>query len=102
MKNNMFPSNYPIERIPKGYEQLTVSTTAVALTIPTGATRAVIKVDAQPVRLRNDGVDPTATVGYLLKADDTIELTSEGLTGAKFIRDGGTDGVLNIIYYGSQ
>ena len=102
MENNMFPSNYPIERIPKGHEQATISTTAAGLTIPTGATRAVIKVAAEAVRFRNDGVSPTAAVGYPLATDEVIELTSQGLEQAEFIRSGSTDAVLEVIYYGSQ
>lgn len=98
----MFPSNYPIERIPKGYQQLTVADEAIGLTVPAGATRAVIKVIAQPVRFRNDGTNPTTTVGYPLVATEVIELTSQGLSEAKFIRSTGSSATLEVLYYGSQ
>ena len=66
----MEAGTYKLERKPKGYQQLTVSTTAVALTVPVGATRAVVKVIAQPVRYRNDGTAPTSTVGFPLVANE--------------------------------
>lgn len=87
---------------PLGYEQLTVSTTAVPLaSVPADAIRAVIGVEAQPMRYRNDETNPTASVGFLAKADATIELHSyKAIKNFKAIRSDATDSVLNVIYYG--
>lgn len=87
-------------RKPVGYQQVTVSTTAIALTVPDGANRAVAVVEAQPLRYRDDSVDPTATVGMLLPAATIFNIESrEGLLAFKAIRSGGTDSVLSVSYY---
>lgn len=95
----MTSGTYQLERTPKGYEQVTVSTTAVALTVPSGATKAVVKVVAQPARFRDDGVAPTSAVGFLLAADDVLEIYGDSLRQASFIRSGGTNAVLEVLYY---
>lgn len=87
-------------RKPKGYQQITVSTTAVGLTVPEGAGRAVVVVEAQPLRYRDDGTDPTATVGMLCVAATRFDIESrEALLAFKAIRSGGTDSVLSVSYY---
>lgn len=87
---------------PAGYEQVTVSSTAVGLTPPAGASRAVCVVEAQPLRYREDGTDPTATVGFLAVATTVFELPSKtAIDNFKAIRDGGTDAVLSVNYYKS-
>lgn len=99
--------NFTLERKPLGYRQLTVSTDVVDLTdatggIPAGATRAVINVAAQDVRWRDDEGTPSSTVGVLQKADTHFELPSlQSINGFRAIRAGGTDGVLNILFYGA-
>lgn len=93
--------SYTAERKPKGFQSLTVSTTAVALTVPAGASRAVVKVIAQPVRFRDDGTDPTSSVGYSKVANDEFELVGPSMKDAKFIRSAGTDATLEVLYYGA-
>lgn len=93
--------DYPAGLKVKGYEQVTVSTTAVGLTVPAGTIRAVLVVEDQPLRFRLDGTNPTSTVGMLAKADKEIEIFSkEVLEAFKAIRDGGTDAVLSVHYFG--
>lgn len=89
------------ERKPLGYQQRTVSTTAVELTIPSGASRAFIRVSAQPIRYRDDGVNPTATVGMPKVANNEFELVGKSLHAARFIRTGGSDSILEVLYYGA-
>ena len=97
----MEAGTYKLERKPKGYQQLTVSTTAVGLTVPVGATRAVVKVIAQPVRYRDDGTAPTSAAGYPLVANETFEVDGISTLGAaKFIRSAASDATLEILYYG--
>ena len=96
------PSQFSLERAPKGYEQLTVSTAAVGLTLPSGATRAVVYVEAQPIRWRDDAVAPTSSVGVPAVATDAFELPSvQSINGFKAIRSGSTDATLNVVYYGA-
>jgi len=89
----------------KGYQQLSNATLAAstALTVPSGATVAVIQNNGtQPVRWRDDGAStaPTASTGQRLPAGETLTLDTgnAGLTAARFIReaDGAT---LDIQYY---
>ena len=86
---------------PMGYEQKTVSTTAVALTaIPAGASRAIVMVEAQPLRYREDGTAPTSSVGVLCVSATRFELESrQAIEGFKAIRSGGTDSVVSVLYY---
>ena len=85
---------------PSGYEQITVSTTAVGLTLPSNKVRmAVAVVEDQAIRYRDDGTDPTATVGTLLKADNSVAICGSALGHFKVIRDGASDAKLSVNYY---
>ena len=55
-----------------GYQQLTSIDTAASLAVPTGATLAVIAVEAQALRWRDDGTDPTAVVGMPMAVDTVM------------------------------
>ena len=46
-----------------GYRQITSLSSAAGLTPPQGATLALIVPETQNVRWRDDGTDPTASVG---------------------------------------
>ena len=46
-----------------GYQQITSLSAAASLTIPTGATMALITPETEGVRWRDDGTAPTASVG---------------------------------------
>jgi hypothetical protein len=90
---------------PCGYQKLTVSTTAVALTLPTASVGkgrkprfAMLKVETNPVRYRDDA-DPTATDGILMAIADPAFLYQGDLGTLKFIRQGGADGTLHVLYY---
>ena len=92
---------YPAGITPLGYQQLTVSSTALALTVPAGTQRVVIGVQAQPIRWRDDSTNPTTNVGMLQKADTFFELNGPlSIKKLKVIRAESTDAVLNIAYYG--
>jgi hypothetical protein len=79
-----------------GYQQITLSG-AASLTVPAGATSAVITAEAQAVRYRDDGVAPTATVGMPLAVGVPLQYTGP-LASVKFIQQ--TSGaILNILYY---
>lgn len=56
----------------KGFEQVTSMATATSLTAPAVATSATIQAETQDIRWRDDGTDPTATVGMLLAAGESM------------------------------
>lgn len=57
---------------PVGYQQISGAAAATALTVPEGATRALIDVEDNSVRWRDDGTNPTTTVGMLIAAADPL------------------------------
>lgn len=85
----------------KGYEQLTAAlSAAVGLTVPAGATMAIVQAEGAAVRWRADGTDPTASVGMLIAdGNEMLYSTSESaLAALRFIR--ATAGaILNVSYY---
>lgn len=87
---------------PIGFQKLSVSSTAVALTIPTTedgitARTAVIVVEDDAVRWRDDGVDPSASVGMLASSGSSFIYDAK-LGEIRFIRVTG-DAVVDIAYY---
>jgi hypothetical protein len=88
-----------------GYQQITDLTSAVGLTVPamdkTGLrqmpTIALITPLTGAVRWRDDGTNPSSTVGMPLAAGVTLQYDGN-LNGIKFINNGGT-AELNISYY---
>ena len=80
-----------------GYQQITDLSAATALTIPTGATTAVIVAEAQAVRYRDDGTSPTASVGQPVAVGVSVTYTGP-MSKVKFIEQ--TSGAkLNVLYY---
>lgn len=76
--------------------QLTVSTTALRLVASNYAgplpNRAIFTVEGASVRLRYDGVDPTADEGHKLDSGQTATLEgTQNIAAAKLIRDGSSD-----------
>jgi hypothetical protein len=102
----LFPSP---DATPLGYFQVLATplesaiTLAVACggTIPRGAQYALIQVETDGVRWRDDGVAPTATVGMLLlAADGPSGFVKSQFSSLSFIA--ASDGaILNIAVYGS-
>jgi hypothetical protein len=96
----MSQATYKAGQVPAGYQQLTVSTVVLRLTVPAGTVRAVIGIEAQPIRYRVDGNVPSSSVGFLVKADQTIEIEGNlAVKAFRVIRQSSTDAVLNVIYY---
>ena len=82
----------------KGFQQITVLTSSTALTVPAGARYAVIQCTGQPVRYRDDGTAPTATIGSrILTTSDGLWYTAK-LARLRFIEESAT-AVLNVSYY---
>ena len=86
----------------RGTEQLTVSSTSVALaSVPAGARRAMIRVNTAGVYVENDGTDASTSAGMLVDTDSFIDLTDGqyNLASFRFIREASTDARLDINYY---
>ena len=83
--------------IPLKYQQITSLGTAVGLEPPQHARIALIQAVAQSVRWRDDGTNPTATVGMQLEAGRDILYTGD-LTKLKLIEEAASAEV-NILYY---
>lgn len=67
--------------------------TPTTLTVPSGATHALISVDAAAATIRwtRDGTAPTASVGHQLAASDSIEI--DNITSFKMISMSGNSTV---------
>lgn len=101
----MITGTYDIKNKPAGYEQITVSDSVVSLDPPADATKAILGVENESLRYRDDGEDPTSSEGFLLKTQGNnraphITLQSkESLDNFKAIREGSSDSTLNVLYY---
>ena len=88
-----------------GYQQITSLSSATGLTVPkrdatglnTQPVIALITAETQGVRWRDDGVDPTASVGMPLAAGVTLQYDGD-LNKIKFIEQTAS-AKLNISYY---
>jgi hypothetical protein len=81
-----------------GYLQITSLSTATGLSIPKGALVALIQAETTDVRWRDDGTDPTASVGMLIGAGTTLAYTGD-LNEISFIQ-ASASATLNISFYG--
>jgi hypothetical protein len=82
------------------FETIIVSNAhAEILTVATygAATKAIITVETNPVRVRWDGTAPTTAIGHLCAAGSTIEITDHDITHFKAIATG-ADATLSITY----
>lgn len=80
-----------------GYEQVTSLSSAVGLTIPDGATYALVQAESQNVRWRMGSTAPTTTVGMVLEAGRDVFIP---ITGGqiRFI-EVAASAKLNVTYY---
>jgi hypothetical protein len=84
-----------------GFETLTVSTTAIGpASLPLDVVdQTLISVETQPVRYRDDGVDPTSAIGLELTAGE--ERVYDGpISKIRFIRSAASDATVRLAYYG--
>jgi hypothetical protein len=80
-----------------GYQQITSLSAATALTVPAGATMAIITAQTQGVRWRDDGTNPSATVGMPIAAGGSLEYGGP-LSAIKFIEQTAS-AALNVAFY---
>jgi hypothetical protein len=105
-------ANYPVQcaapyiGTPVGYQQLTSFASATGLTVPATATFAMISVEGtvgtDTVRWRDDGINPTSSIGMLMNGSGSSSwppfLYSGDLSAIKFIVAAGS-AKLNVSYY---
>ncbi len=86
-------------RDPIGYEQITGLSAVKGLTAATyeGASYAVIQAEDQNVRWRDDGTNPTTSVGMILAAEQSIAYFGD-LSAIKIIEETAS-AKLNVSYY---
>lgn len=84
---------------PKGYVQDTTisAATPISAIVPSGASKVLIKVEGQPVRWRDDGVDPTTTIGMLIDVGDEFWYTGQ-VKALRFIETAAS-ATLNLAFY---
>ena len=82
---------------PLGFENISDLSAATGLTVPEGATYAIINPTGQGVRWRDDGVDPTATVGMPIAANGSFTYYGD-LSAILFIQQAAS-AALNVSYY---
>lgn len=89
-----------IVRVPCGYQQITLTTSAATLTVPTGcnASAAQIKVETQAIRYRDDSVAPTASIGMPLAVGEP-GILYEGNPGNIQVFPQTSGAVVDVLYY---
>jgi hypothetical protein len=80
-----------------GYQQITSLSAATGLTAPQGATLALIVPETQNVRWRDDGTNPTASVGMPIFVGASLSYDGD-FNKIKFIQEAAS-AKLNISYY---
>lgn len=88
-----------------GYGQLTGLSSVKSLAdvtggIPVGSQSALIQAETEDIRWRDDGTNPTSSVGMLLAAGDAV-LYDFPLSSIKFI-EVTASAKLNITFYGGR
>lgn len=83
--------------VPIGYEQIADLSSVSTLTIPENARIAFMQAEVADVRWRDDGTNPTASVGMLITTDIGLWYTGDLSTLALLESSGGAK--LNISYY---
>lgn len=85
------------EHTSQGFQQITTLGTSQSLTVPMNAQWARIEAEAQTVRWRDDGTDPTPTVGMTLVAGAGMDYHGN-LAEIEFI-EVAAGAKLNVTYY---
>lgn len=80
-----------------GYQQITSLSASTALTVPSGATLALIVPETQNVRWRDDGTAPTASVGMPIFVGASLSYDGD-LNRIRFIQQAAS-ATLNVSYY---
>jgi hypothetical protein len=80
-----------------GYQQITSLSSAQSLTVPLGATMALIVPETQAVRWRDDRTAPTASVGMPVAVGESLNYDGD-LKSIRFIEQTAS-AKINVSYY---
>ena len=86
------------------YDEITVAAAAIGLTsnnvlASPPARKVIITIEDAQIRWRDDGTDPTASVGRIANPTDTIVLNhGNRISNFRAIRTGSTSATLNVDY----
>jgi len=80
-----------------GYQQITPGATSTALTIPAGARFILIQSHTNPIRWRDDGTAPSATIGMRIPVG--VDFLYDGELQKFRIIEEATGAIVNISYY---
>ena len=80
-----------------GYQQITSLSASTALTVPSGATLALIVPETQNVRWRDDGTAPTSSIGMPIFVGASLSYDGD-LKNIRFIQQDAS-ATLNVSYY---
>ena len=80
---------------------LAVGAAPAALTVPATAHAGIVEAQTSDVWFRLGGLTPDANVHLDLRVGERVHLTREELLTVRFVRATGTDGRININYYGA-
>lgn len=85
-----------------GHEQIAVSATAVALTVPTAfvVRFALVSVQDNAIRTLDTGTAPTASFGLLWQPNEKIYVCQSSLAAFRAIRQT-ADAVIDVSYFGN-
>lgn len=88
-----------------GHQELAVSSTAVALTVPSSATAFIVRfavatVKGNPVVTRDDGTNPTAASGQVWLVGEKFLICQSSLASFRVIRES-SDASIGVSYYGN-
>lgn len=85
-----------------GYQQITSLSSAVGLTsIPAGTISVNVQPETQNVRYRDDGTNPTSSVGMILYVGGVYEFKLAQIASMKFI-EVTASAKLNVSCYGAR
>lgn len=87
---------------PLGFLQVPLSTTIVSElpAPPTGTAIALLKIEGGPARYRDDGIDPTATVGMPMAVGESLVYDALMIDMRLIAQSNGS--IVDVAYYGSQ
>lgn len=84
--------------VPMGHQQIAAFSTVQSLSVPQGATVAIIRTETNNIRWRDDGTAPTASVGMLLLPTDDYLFYTGSLSTFQVIPVTGS-ATLDVAYY---
>jgi len=90
-------SNVQPSKTPLGYQRLVSITTSTALTVPDGTTEIRLQAETKPIRWRDDGSPPTASVGNYIPAGKSIKYLGDVSAVRVFGED--STAILHVAYY---